>query len=254
MRPLGGWLASRQLALSMLFLLAWMLFAGVRAPGDASYDLANYHLYAPFALLHGRLGHDLAPAQAQGYLPPLGDLPYYLLSRRIASVRALNALLVLPEAVALVLVFLVAVEATRATGATERLVLLVSVMIGGTGAATHPVLATSMSDMTSCALILDAMLMLLRLDHRLAAAPAWGTAWRVGLAGLLVGIGLGLKLTLAYAAAGMAAGLMFWTGVPAQARLRVTVLLSVGVVIGMVGCAPGVRVCRRSAGGGSEIA
>ncbi len=232
LRRLGGWLAARQLALSMLFLLAWMLFAGIRAPGDASYDLANYHLYAPFALLHGRLGHDLAPAQAQGYLPPLNDLPYYLLSRRVASVRALNALLVLPEAVALVLAFLVAVEATRATTATERLVLLVSVVIGGTGAATHPVLATSMSDMLSCALILGAMLMLLRLDGRLAAAPAW----RVGLAGLLVGLGLGLKLTLAYAAAGMAVGLLFWTGVPAQARLRAAVLLSLGVAIGMVGC------------------
>ncbi len=36
-----------------------------------------------------------------------------------------------------------------------------------------------MSDMTSCALILGAMLMLLRLDERLAAAAAW----RIGLAG-----------------------------------------------------------------------
>ncbi len=232
LQRLAGWLASRQLALSMLFLLGWMLFAAVRAHGDASYDLANYHLYGPFALLHGKLGHDLAPAQAQGYLPPLNDLPYYLLSRRIANTRALNALLVLPEAVALCLVFLLTVEAARATGVSARLVALVSVVIGGTGAATHPVLATSMSDMTSCALILGAMLMLLRLDRRLAVAPAW----RIGLAGLLVGVGLGLKLTLAYAAAGMAAGLLAWTGVPAQARLRAAVLLSLGAAVGLVGC------------------
>ncbi len=216
----------------MLFLLGWMLFAAVRVPGDASYDLANYHLYGPFALLHGRLGRDLAPAQAQGYLPPLGDLPYYLLSRAIASIRALNALLVLPEAVALFLLFLLTVEVTRASTVEARLVALVSVVIGGTGAATHPVIASSMSDMTSCALILGAMLTLLRLDHRLAAAAPW----RIGLAGLLVGLGLGLKLTLSYAAVGMAAGLLFWTGVPAQARLRTAVLLSLGVAIGLVGC------------------
>ena len=216
----------------MLFLLGWMLFAAVRVPGDASYDLANYHLYGPFALLHGRLGHDLVPAQAQGYLPPLGDLPYYLLSRAIASTRALNAVLVLPEAVALSLVFLLTVEVTRAATVEARLVALVSVVIGATGAATHPVIASSMSDMTSCALILGAMLMLLRLDHRLVAAAAW----RIGLAGLLVGLGLGLKLTLSYAAVGMAAGLLFWTGVPAQARLRAAALLSLGVAVGLAGC------------------
>ncbi len=62
LQRLAGWLAARQLALSLLFLLGWMLFAGIRAHGDASYDLTNYHLYGPFALLHGKLGRDLAPA------------------------------------------------------------------------------------------------------------------------------------------------------------------------------------------------
>ena len=225
-------LVAYQLMLSMLVLLAWMVFEAFRVPADACYDLANYHLYGPFALLHGKLGYDLAPAQAQGYLPPLNDLPYYLLSRAITSVRVLNMLLVLPEAAALALVFLITIRVTEATDPITRLVVLVSVVVGATGAATHPVIATSMSDMVPCALILGGMLILVRLDERLAAAPVLP----VGLAGLLIGIAIGLKLTLSYAAVGIVAGLPFWTGLPAQARLRAAVLVSAGIAIGLVGC------------------
>ncbi len=34
----------------------------------------------------------------------------------------------------------------------------------------------------------------------------------------------------------MAIGLLFWAGVPAQARLRAAALLSLGVAIGLAGC------------------
>ena len=79
-------------------------------------------------------------------------------------------LLVLPEAAALLLTFLVNVRAAEAISPTTRLVVLVSVVIGATRAGTHPVIATSMSDMVSCTLILGRVLILLRLDERLASA------------------------------------------------------------------------------------
>ncbi len=225
-------LTAYQIPLSMLALLGWMLFAAVRVPADACYDLANYHLYGPFALLHGKLGYDLAPAQAQGYLPPFNDVPYYLLSRAITSTRALNMLLALPEAVALMLVFLITVRVARATDPTTRLVALVAVVIGATGAATHPVIATSMSDMIPCALILGAILRLLHLHDR----PDPASAGRLALAGLLVGIAIGLKLTLSYAAVGIAVGLLFWTGSALRVRLRAAVAVSAGVAVGLVAC------------------
>ena len=221
-----------QVPLSMLALLVWLTAAASRLPGDACYDLANYHLYAPFALLHGKLGLDLAPAQAQGYLPPLNDVPYYLLSRHLRSVRVLNAVLALPEVVALSLLLLVTLRLTRAVSVTERCIVLVAVVLGATGAATHPVLATAMSDMVSCALILGGLLILLRHEDELAGVRPGP----ILLAGLLVGAALGLKLTLSYAAAGIVAGLLGWTGLPAQARLRLAVLVSVGIVVGLVGC------------------
>ena len=209
-----------------------MLFAAFRVPADACYDLANYHLYGPFALFHGKLGYDLAPAQSQGYLPPFNDIPYYLLSRAITSTRVLNMLLVLPEAVALAFVFLITVHVTRATDPVTRLVALVAVVIGATGAATHPVIATSMSDMIPCALILGAILLLLRLHDR----PASAAMWQLAVAGLLIGIAIGLKLTLSYAAVGIAVGLLFWTGLMPWERLRAAVTVSVGIAVGLVAC------------------
>ncbi len=222
----------QQVPLSMLALLVWLTLTAFRLPGDACYDLANYHIYAPFALLHGKLGADLAPAQAQSYLPPLNDVPYYLLSRSIRSVRVLNVILVLPEVAALSLLLLITLRLTRAASVTERCIALVAIVLSATGAATHAVLATAMSDMVSCALILGAVLMLLRHEGELAGVRAGP----VLLAGLLVGVALGLKLTLSYAAVGITAGLLCWTGLPAQARLRLAVLVSIGIVVGVVGC------------------
>jgi hypothetical protein len=50
---------------------------------DNNWDLRNYHLYAPFALLDGRLSEDLEAAGSQTYFNPLIDLPFYLLSVRV---------------------------------------------------------------------------------------------------------------------------------------------------------------------------
>ena len=50
---------------------------------DANWDLKNYHIYIPYAFMHGRLGLDVAPAQMaqmQTYLNPLLDIPYFLLA------------------------------------------------------------------------------------------------------------------------------------------------------------------------------
>jgi|SRR6185437_2989350 len=56
---------------------AWSASLGV----DANWELYNYHLYNPFAFLHGKLAIDLPPAGLQTYFNPLLDVPYYLASR-----------------------------------------------------------------------------------------------------------------------------------------------------------------------------
>ena len=46
---------------------------------DANYDLANYHYYGVWALLHGRIGYDIMPCGMQSYFNPLCDFPLYFL-------------------------------------------------------------------------------------------------------------------------------------------------------------------------------
>lgn len=49
------------------------LFLGM----DRTWDVLNYHIYNPYALLNNRLLTDIMPAGIQSYFNPLLDLPYY---------------------------------------------------------------------------------------------------------------------------------------------------------------------------------
>jgi len=206
------WVASGLIAL-------WVLATAIPLRGDASYDLANYHLYGPFALLHGKFLRDLGAAQSQGYLPPLGDVPYYLLSRHLPDVRLVNGVTSLPAVVAGWLMLRITLHLLPAPPGLWRTILAtLAVLFGLTGAATRPVLATSMSDMIPVSFIAAGLLVLLR-DP---VAPAKRAS--VLLAGLLVGAGVALKMTLAYAAAGTALGLLAWSGVRLPRRLGAILL------------------------------
>ena len=47
---------------------------------DVCFDLQNYHLYIPYAFLHGRMGTDIIPAGAlHTFFNPLLDVPSFLL-------------------------------------------------------------------------------------------------------------------------------------------------------------------------------
>ena len=235
---LSRWLAAHQIGLSLLLLLAWTEETAWRLPADASYDLLNYHLYGPFALLHGKWARDLAPAQTQGFLPPTNDIPYYLLARHVHHVHVLNLLLALPAVAAIWLSFLIALRLLRTGGITARLVALVAVLIAATGAATHPVLASSMSDMIPCSLTLGAILLLLRNAEAAVSGSlprGLSEALLHLLPGLLVGAALGLKLTLSYAAVGLVVALLARPDVYPLLRLRMAFLFCLGVGIGMLG-------------------
>src|SRR2546423_11295898 len=63
-------------------------YASLRMGQDVVWDLKNYHLYNPWALLNGRLDVDIAAAQLQTYYNPVLDLVFYGLTRLIRSARA----------------------------------------------------------------------------------------------------------------------------------------------------------------------
>ena len=60
----------------------------IKAGQDQNWDLLNYHLYNPYALLHGLEGKNIAPAQIQSFYNPILDVPTYLF---IAHLRPIVA-------------------------------------------------------------------------------------------------------------------------------------------------------------------
>lgn len=73
---------------------------------DINWDLLNYHFYSGYALLSGRLGTDVAPAQMQTWLNPLASLPAYILISSLPP-RLAAAVLSAFYSLSLILVFFI---------------------------------------------------------------------------------------------------------------------------------------------------
>ncbi|HEX5325990.1 MAG TPA: hypothetical protein VFW75_04920 [Acetobacteraceae bacterium] len=210
---------------SCIVLAAAILACAALVGPDASWDLRNYHLYNGYAWLHGRIGLDLAPAQMQTFNVPLQDIGYVLLLQAFNHMpRLLATIMAVPHAVAVVLVLLLARRLLPPWQA------FVAALIGATGAAALPTLATTMSTMIPAACVLGAVLMLVRTDRAALSERACFAA------GFLGGLAVGLQLTAAPYALGLAA--MLAAGVAPGRRLRVLLYLTGGGLVG-AGCTGG---------------
>ncbi len=198
---------------------------------DSNWDLFNYHLYNPFAFLHGKLATDLAPAGVQSYFNPLLDLPYYLMLIHwpgplagfvMGLLHGLNFLLVLAICRA---VLQGLPEQDR-----DRVPLLLAIA-GVLTANFLSELGNSMGDDMTSLFELGALCLLLREWDVVIGATRRGLLLAC-IAGLLAGLGAGLKLTnVIYLAAFSAGFLVLPLAWPA--RLRLAVLFGIGAVIGL---------------------
>jgi len=184
--------------------LACVVGAGARSIAlgkDINWDLKNYHWYDAFALLHGRLGFDVAPAQLQTYHYPLADLPFYGLVQAIGEPRIVAFLMGLPVAVAAffllrILALIFPFDRSRANGI---LWIVAAAAIGLTGTAGTAAWGTTMNEWPSAALVMAALWLAVRAAiagedrHRFACMAA----------SLLIGFAVGLKLTYAIFAIGL---------------------------------------------------
>src|SRR6266567_3187128 len=200
-----GWLADHQNVLVLIALTLWIEIQGVLAGGDSSWDMRNYHLYNPFALFNGKFAIDIAPADEPSYFAPTLDIPYYFLVRSIRNVSIINAILEIPHAIAIALVYLLTVRILRAGPGDVglRAAAAIAALIGATGAATTPVVATTMSDMIPVCLILGGLLLIIGAPESNRRFIAHITA-----AAFLVGAAVGLKLTFITAALGLSAAIL----------------------------------------------
>jgi hypothetical protein len=183
-------------------LAACVLAAGAKSIAlgkDANWDLKNYHWYNAWALLNGRLGWDLAPAQIQTYYNPIGDLPFYFLVQWLPWPRHVAFWMALSTAVAVF--FLVRTAALLFPVGRERGALAwiaAASAIGATGAAGQATVGSTMNEWLCAAPLMAGLFLVVRAlvegedAHRRSFA----------VAAFLVGCAVGLKLT--YAVFGLA--------------------------------------------------
>lgn len=173
---------------------------------DANWDLLNYHLYNPFALLTHRLSVDLMPAGLQTFFNPLLDVPYYLLSRKVGP-QELAALQGTYYGVTIFLVFAINVQVFGWRTSLGSSIAVAASLIGVTGSALISQVGTTFNEVQVAALVLAGVLLIVRClnlsEHGGRLAPSLAGA------GALMGCAAGLKLTAAlYAPAAVIAVLV----------------------------------------------
>lgn len=174
---------------------------------DVSFDLRNYHLYQPYALLNSRFGFDIIPAGIHTYFNPIIDVPYYLSFVLLQDFPRINAFLqgiwyggVLCLAWKLVNLFF------PGKSAEEKFLRWLSFLMGVSGVALISQIGRSHNEVPLAFVNLSAAYLLLKeKPSSPKAAKLW--VW----AALLTGIGVGLKYTSAPVAVGAGlAGLYLW--------------------------------------------
>lgn len=204
----AGWarvrLTQRRAALGAIAICVAAGLVSVALGPDNYWDLRFYHLYAPYAYLHGRYLFDVAPAEYQSFLNPVADFPFYAMifsflnemPRTIAfvmgAVHGLNA----------VLVAAISWHVLRPRQGWEHVALCVAAtLIGISGAGFVPLIGTTSNDLINSIFVLGALLGLLRLADPSGEEQTWR---RFAWSGLSAGVGLGLKYTAAIYVPGLA--------------------------------------------------
>lgn len=200
-QPTNTWRWRTHVAIFVVCAIACIAIALIEGK-DFNWDLRNYHVYGPWALLTHRYGIDWMGGGPQGYLNPIAHIPLWLMIQAGLDDRVIASLLAVMHAGCLYFICLIANRlfshhASRVRhmliAASAVIALLSPIFLGLTG-------STFTDPMVTC-------LMLASMHFALAETqPARGrTTW----SGLLYGAAVGLKLTnLVFAPAIFAAMLL----------------------------------------------
>ena len=200
---------------------------------DANWDLYNYHLYNPFALLEGKRTIDFAPAGMQTYFNPLLDLPYFLAIQHLPPALVGFAMGFL-HGIAFILLAAIACNALHdLPGKKRNRTAIVLALAGVLTANFLSELGNTMGDNTTALFVLGGIALLAR---RWQAIESSSGRAAVASAGALIGIAAGLKPTNAtYAIAACIA--LLAAPLPAGGRLRVASLYACAAVAGFAAAA-----------------
>lgn len=171
--------------------------ASVALGPDDNWDLLYYHLYAPYAYLHGRYLYDLGPAQSQGFFNPVADFLFYgLVSSPLnGAPRVVAFVMGAVHGINAVLVLSIAAQVLRPAALWERRTMrALALVMGVSGAGFVSLLGVTTNDLVNSIFVLAALLALLKVAVRTGDDIPWrGFA----CAGLWAGVAVGLKYTAA---------------------------------------------------------
>src|SRR5580698_810824 len=198
---------------------------------DSNWDIRNYHLYNAFALLHGKIAIDLAPAGMQSYFNPLLDVPYYLMSMHLPAMLVgfvMGAVHGLNFAVLLGICRLTLADMPEHERNRTSFWLALA---GCLTANFMSAIGNSMGDNTTSLFSLGALLVVMTVWPRLAEVRT-RVLLVIAIGGIISGLGAGLKLTTVVYSVALCVGLLF-APISATARLRVAFTFGVGVLLGI---------------------
>lgn len=182
---------------------------------DALWDLKNYHLYNPWAFLHGRLGLDVAASGLQGFFNPLIDVPYFWLGTGALRdhPRILAAWQGLSYGALVYVLVRIALRLEQASARPFGWQACAAVVLGATGSMTLSQAGTSTNEVPLALFVLAGFLLSLRVVTKETRRPVLYAA----LAGLFCGFAAGLKPTAIVYAPALVTAIVVATGFRRQA-------------------------------------
>ncbi|HKE94721.1 MAG TPA: hypothetical protein VKB34_10470 [Povalibacter sp.] len=220
----SSWSPTDTLVIALLIVATtiWAVISGK----DLNWDQFNYHFYAAYNLLGGRLDHDFMAANIQSYLNPLAYLPFYWMARHGWPSVLVGCVLAIVHSLNIVLCYLIGKSVAPDDPVRSRVIGLTGAILAFLCPIYLFEAGTSFADITTSVPVLAGILLALR--------DAPGRRWwsdRALLAGLCIGAAIGLKLSnVIY---GPACALLL-VCLPASLKRRVMslVYLALGAVIG----------------------
>jgi hypothetical protein len=195
---------------------------------STSWDFRNYHWYAPYAFLNGRMGFDIAVSHQASYFNPLLDVPFYWLATHTASWVALGVMGAVQGA-NIVPLYLIAREILAAR--EGRLAPAALALFCLTGGLTVSLFGTTYYDNVLSVFVLSGLAIVIVGRETLVRGTLVRAALVAGVAGFVIGSAVGLKLPQAPYALGLAAALA-WP--PGDAKRR-SVRVAAGTLGGVAG-------------------
>ncbi|HET7363887.1 MAG TPA: hypothetical protein VFJ70_10005 [Burkholderiales bacterium] len=187
----------------------WTLVAGK----DLNWDLLNYHYYAPFEFVAGRLDQDFFAASAQSYLNPVGYLPFYAMVSAGWHSVAVSIVLAVLHSASIALLYVIAFRRFAHLPRAERIGMAsLATALGAATAVFWAMVGTSFLDPLLAPLVLTGLLLLLdESAHGVRSAS---------LAGALFGAAAALKYSNAVFAIAALPLVLALPGASARVRLR----------------------------------